>query len=1083
MPSSGAYLRPEDALTSEPPTPLSPRTPTRDAPGAFPEIPEAQSHIVGVTAPQSLAAAVRSRKDEFIRKRSIKIKVGTWNTASINGTDKDLGEWFVAGKGVKGLSQDLAGLAKESSADLSQDTGIESVEDQEARLKKKKATIPKNDVPALPHGREIDLYVLGLQEVIDVASVTEAMKPYTDPNPAKKWKTALRQALPSGYEKVAEQQLLGLLILVFASPELIPSISNVSCSHVGTGLLGYLGNKGAVSVRIVLAEATRLCFVNCHLAAGADKAALERRLWDTAQVVGRTRFSPVKIDGDDDGGRQEEKIGDEDFAFWFGDLNYRLDDVPGEDVRRLLLLHTRNEYDIANKSRRRIDSELGYIDVEPVSVKSFPDDAEQAELPALESKATPMLDPKSDPASLITTIASLLAHDQLRAQQREHKAFHEGWQEGEINFLPTYKYDVGSVGMFDSGEKKRSPSWCDRILFRTRRDRMKYEDRLRREQAARKKDEEMTKKGLDKDADEQNVLFDYDPDEDGDDDDDFEDQDDMNDAELVETHEGADEELELEHYISHQRVLSSDHKPLDAVFELTYDAVIPELKAKVHQEVARSLDRAENENRPAITMVVDGHGSRSVSPNDDPLAENELNSVRFGFVRYKQAADRAVTIANTGSIEATFRFISKDGDETAPISPEWLTISGVDLPACTLQPGETQSVTLTAHVTNPDFVRQLNNHKGLLEDVLILRVVDGRDHFLPIKGKWVPTCFCRTLDELVLAPEAGVRAIPRSPTNRDGTGSTGIKGSAKHHSAPRELFVLTEAIPNLVERSMADWDMLNNQGTAAPWIHDTDNTWPFDPSTWTFHQGDERQEYLANVQECLDTAQPIDSRSDPDEPYILCLEVLSETLLSFLESLRDGIITAQMWATIEPQLIEREKDSKAAAMDSEDLQALVMEPLSCAPVHSVSMTFLTFMLANIMKQVAPVPREQHTREQQVKSPTASRRSRASSMLSENESETNSLAPTTSTDSAARRFLNHLPVRRRRAGTSSSQSEEVADSTKLVERRKHLLKNYAALFAPLIIRSELDQTVKGKERKALEGRKKRVLEAFLQTAQL
>ena len=57
----------------------------------------------------------------------------------------------------------------------------------------------------------------------------------------------------------------------------------------------------------------------------------------------------------------EEKIGDEDFAFWFGDLNYRLDDVPGEDVRRLLLLHTRNEYDTENKSKRKIDSELGYI--------------------------------------------------------------------------------------------------------------------------------------------------------------------------------------------------------------------------------------------------------------------------------------------------------------------------------------------------------------------------------------------------------------------------------------------------------------------------------------------------------------------------------------------------------------------------------------------------------------------------------------------------------------------------------------------------------------------------------------------------
>ena len=320
--SGRLFLKPEDAKTSSSTlsSPSSPRTPTCDAPGAFPISDDAsETHVVGVSAPQSLSAAVRARKDEYIRKKTIKVKVGTWNTASISGTDKDLGDWFVRGKGLKGLSQNLGGLAKESTPELPRDGGIESVVDQEARMAKKKTTMPKEDLPALPHGGDIDLYVLGLQEVVDVASVTEAMKPYTDPNPAKKWKTALRQALPEGYQKVATQQLLGLLILVFASPKLAPEISNVSCSSVGTGLMGYLGNKGSVAVRIVISETTRLCFVNCHLAAGADKAALDRRLWDTAQIVGRTKFAPVVIEGEEVS--RDEKIGDEDFAFWFGDVS------------------------------------------------------------------------------------------------------------------------------------------------------------------------------------------------------------------------------------------------------------------------------------------------------------------------------------------------------------------------------------------------------------------------------------------------------------------------------------------------------------------------------------------------------------------------------------------------------------------------------------------------------------------------------------------------------------------------------------------------------------------------------------------
>jgi hypothetical protein len=34
-----------------------------------------------------------------------------------------------------------------------------------------------------------------------------------------------------------------------------------------------------------------------------------------------------------------------------------------------------------------------------------------------------------------------------------------------VNFYPTYKLDIGSDG-YDSGPKKRIPSWTDRILFK-----------------------------------------------------------------------------------------------------------------------------------------------------------------------------------------------------------------------------------------------------------------------------------------------------------------------------------------------------------------------------------------------------------------------------------------------------------------------------------------------------------------------------------------------------------------------------------------------------------------------------------------
>jgi len=1059
-----------------------PWAPASGTPGTFPASDD-PSATTSAPAPQSLSAAVKARQDEYIRKKALKIKIGTWNVASISGTEKDLGPWFVGGYGVKGLSQDLAGLAVEAQNDSVVNHDIESVEQQEARMAKKKTTLPKDDVPAVDHDEQIDLYVLGLQEVIDVTSMTEAVKPYTDPNPAKKWKKALAEALPPGFEKVAEQQLLGLLILIYASPGLYPTINSVSTSSVGTGLMGYLGNKGAVAVRLMIGETTRLCFVNCHLAAGADQAALNRRIWDTSQVLTRTRFSTVSLDGEPTDG-PEEKIGDEDFGFWFGDLNYRLDDIPGEDVRRLLLLHTRNEYDIANKSKRRIDSELGYLTAASnesvASHKHY--EYSDVELPASESAAEPALDPKSDPASLHTTIQSLLAHDQLRAQQRLGKAFHEGWREGEINFLPTYKYDVGSVGMFDSGEKKRSPSWCDRVLFRTRRDREVYEEKAKRLEEARKKDEAMKARGIDEANAEQDVLFDYDPETDGlaygDDYDEYDEEEDaIHDAELVRTREDYGDPIELNHYISHQRVLSSDHKPLDAIFTLTYDAVVPELKAKVQQEVARELDKAENEGRPAVTVVVDNVPEDTSSKADDAA---DMNAVQFGQVRYGEKKTRTVTIANTGQIAATITFADRPSDlgEDGKAVPSWMELNveqetnenadqNTTKSPCefTLSPGDTTVICLTIDISDGQLVRELNMGDLRLDDILVLRVTNGRDHFIPIKGTWLQSSFFRTLDELVLAPEGGVRML-RDLRRKASTG-----GSDAHHSAPKELFSLTETIPSHIERSIADWSMLHGTDTP-PWQYDgVGLSWPFNPQTWTFHEGEERAEYRLHVREALDRAQPLEESFSPDNPCIIRLEVLAETLLAFLRSLRDGILTPEAWAEVELRLNAAEKGKTQPTSD--DIQDMVMDSISRSPVHSVSFTFITFMLMRIVNELVPCGAAQATTAAATASPNPSRRSRTSTLSSDSGQTSQS-----GQETPGRRSL-FAPLRRRRTQSISTSSETAAaPEFTTLERRHRLIDAYTEILAPIVIRSDNDATIKGREKKALELRKKRVLEVFL-----
>ncbi|RHZ44586.1 hypothetical protein Glove_718g25 [Diversispora epigaea] len=62
--------------------------------------------------------------------------------------------------------------------------------------------------------------------------------------------------------------------------------------------------------------------------------------------------------------------------------------------------------------------------------------------------------------------------DQLTREFKSGKVLH-GFEEGELNFLPTYKYQVGSNNEFDISGKL--PGWCDRIFYYWHRD-VKEED-------------------------------------------------------------------------------------------------------------------------------------------------------------------------------------------------------------------------------------------------------------------------------------------------------------------------------------------------------------------------------------------------------------------------------------------------------------------------------------------------------------------------------------------------------------------------------------------------------------------------------
>jgi hypothetical protein len=1028
----------------------------QDVPGSFPaaKLYEAEARIQedAAEAPvestyQSISSAVFARKSEYVREKHVRIKIGTWNVAGCKGTEKDIGGWFVGGKGV---SERLAGLEV---GDANEDR--ESVETQESRYQRKRSTIPAGDHATLPGDEDVGLYVLALQEIVDLSSAMEALRPYTDPSVINKWKDSMAAALPAGYQLVSEQQLIGLMLLIYAAPDVVPEISSVSTTSVGTGLMNFMGNKGAVTARIVLGETTRLVFINCHLAAGADKAALERRNWDAQQIVARTRFEPIQ-DAMDLSQTTGEQIGDEDFAFWCGDLNYRLEGIPGDDVRRLLMLHTRNEYDLSQRAAKKIEEELSEA-TESIHQRLRASSTSTAETRLSTSSHRSSTDARSsyestqpstildevaesdDPASLQTTLACLLPHDELQQQIKAKKAFHDGWREGPITFLPTYKYDLGSVGVFDTSEKRRAPSWCDRILYRTRRDKLRYEAQVRDEQAARKKDAEMQADGTaDLAAHDESILYDYDPNTDGEnttsegyeyydydeyDENDEDDQANQNsNSQIVTTREGFQDEITLEFYTAHQRVLSSDHKPLDAVFSLKYDAVVPELKAKTHAAVAREFDKAENEGRPNVTVVVDNNHNDT----GETLPEtDEFEGVWFGNVRWGQTKTRTLTIANTSRVAADFSFIERpvgqdqEGQKTREkgIAPSWLQLKINDIPQTSssestslfrLEPGETCVVDLTLTVTALECVAAFNHeHMSTLEEVLVLRIENGRDHFIPVRARWLQSSLGRSIDRLIRIPEGGIRKLQGQNPDGSKKGSRRLRRKKRSNdsqqtetdeaaensdgdeddeeedddpvrfSAPRELFRLTEVIEELTARVIAEWEMTNpapitmdkttsaGRGTSLdtsnmglmdvtsaqpPW-HDVP-AWPFDEQNWTERKTTDWQEALSAACDALDSDQPLEASLPPSMTRSQRLYILANLLMVFLQGMPEGVVPVEIWNEIEKYLATRDKSQKGGSVASLDDQRMaVQEIISQKGPNSITFILITSMLERIISEV------------------------------------------------------------------------------------------------------------------------------------
>uniref|UniRef100_A0A0D3FAJ7 Inositol polyphosphate-related phosphatase domain-containing protein n=1 Tax=Oryza barthii TaxID=65489 RepID=A0A0D3FAJ7_9ORYZ len=146
---------------------------------------------------------------------------------------------------------------------------------------------------------------------------------------------------------------------------------------------------------------TSVCFVCSHLASGEKEGDEVRRNSDVAEIIKSTQFPRICKVP---GQRIPDKILDHDRVIWLGDLNYRV--ALSYDETKTLM--GENDWD------------------------------------------------------------TLLEKDQLMIERQAGRVF-KGWKEGKIYFAPTYKYKQNSDSYAGetakSKKKRRTPAWCDRILW------------------------------------------------------------------------------------------------------------------------------------------------------------------------------------------------------------------------------------------------------------------------------------------------------------------------------------------------------------------------------------------------------------------------------------------------------------------------------------------------------------------------------------------------------------------------------------------------------------------------------------------
>ncbi|KAI8137256.1 Endonuclease/exonuclease/phosphatase [Fennellomyces sp. T-0311] len=470
-----------------------------------------------------------------------------------------------------------------------------------------------------------------------------------DPAKENAWADAIFKALGSKsdeYYKVASQQLVTILIIVIAKKRHEHFISDVETNYVGVGLMNMIGNKGGVGVRLRFHD-SYLCFMGCHLAAFTDQ--VDRRNQDFGEICKRITFPH----------RPDELT---------SYVTYSWNDGGDEGVSFL-----ENEGIVRDWSQTASVFHADYL-------VWLGDLNYRINLPEPEIKSRLRQN----------ELDVLVDYDQLIVERRAGRAF-PMFEEGKVNFQPTYKYDAGT-DQYDSSPKRRAPSWTDRILWKKERTR------------------------------------------------------------------GS---LKLLKYDNCMGMMLSDHKPVHALLEA---------------KIRKINSEKQSETKSALI--------RQLSETHDNITKGQISSsfVEFGDVHFMEYKERTLVLENTGQVLAPFRFIPKMDE--SEVCPTWLRvhpISGI------LGPGE-KIVIHFEILIDPTISSPFNEGSEEIDNILVLRLENGKDFFIVVNGAYQPTCFGVHLERLALMSLPVSGAVPADKKSKKKQTADNNESRGQQATLPKELW-------------------------------------------------------------------------------------------------------------------------------------------------------------------------------------------------------------------------------------------------------------------------------------------------------